>query len=75
MKQSAAVRPEPTLQRKAAIAAGGVKDHAGSVQVEPIENFDYRNQDVQLQHGLTTDPMVKLANGYRTQHLTVYEPN
>lgn len=40
MKQSAAVRPEPTLQRKAAIARGGAQDHAGAVAVLPIPNFD-----------------------------------
>jgi hypothetical protein len=39
-KQSAAVRPEPTLQRKAAIAHGAARDHAGSVRVEPIPDFD-----------------------------------
>ncbi len=40
MKQSAAERPDPTLQRKAAIVNGGVVDHAGRVTVEPIPNFD-----------------------------------
>lgn len=40
VKQSAAVRPEPTYQRKAAIAHGGALDHAGSVAVEPIADFD-----------------------------------
>jgi hypothetical protein len=39
-KQSAAVRPEPTLYRKAAIARGGVRDHAGEVRIEPIPDFD-----------------------------------
>lgn len=40
MKQSAAVRPEPTFQRKAAIAYGSALDHTGAVVVEPIPNFD-----------------------------------
>ena len=40
MKQSAAVRPEPTFLRKAAIINGGVRDHVGKVVVEPIPNFD-----------------------------------
>lgn len=40
MKQSAAVRPEPTLQRKAAIAYAGPRDHRGKVDVAPIPNFD-----------------------------------
>jgi hypothetical protein len=39
-KQSAAVRPDPTLQRKAAIAHGAALDHAGSVRVEAIPDFD-----------------------------------
>ena len=39
-KQSAAVRPDPTFQRKAAIVNGGVLDHSGSVFIEPIANFD-----------------------------------
>lgn len=39
-KQSAAVRPEPTLYRKAAIARGGVSDYSGKVRIEPIPNFD-----------------------------------
>ena len=38
--QSATERANPTLQRQAAIAAGGVQDHAGAVRIEPIENFD-----------------------------------
>lgn len=40
MKQSPAERPDPTLQRKAAIIQGGVVDHAGSVRIEPKKNFD-----------------------------------
>ena len=40
MKQSAAERPDPTIQRKAAIVHGGVIDHAGAVQVEQIRDFD-----------------------------------
>ncbi|MEO5672645.1 MAG: hypothetical protein ABIR26_18315, partial [Ramlibacter sp.] len=40
MKQSAAERPEPTTQRKAAIARGAALEHTGKVRVEPIPNFD-----------------------------------
>jgi len=40
MSQSAAEIPEHNLQRKAAIARGGVFDHAGSVTVTPITDFD-----------------------------------
>ena len=38
--QSAEVRPEPTFQRKAAIVHAGAVDHARSVEVHPIEDFD-----------------------------------
>lgn len=40
MPQSAAVRPDPSILRKAAIATGRAKDHAGRVEVKPIPNFD-----------------------------------
>lgn len=40
MKQSAAVRPEPNFQRKAAIAHGGAVEHTGEVAVLPIPGFD-----------------------------------
>ena len=40
MKQSAAIRPEPNYQRKAALAHGGALDHRGAVAVLPIPNFD-----------------------------------
>ncbi len=41
MKQSAAERPDPTTQRKAAIARGAALEHnGGQVRVEPIPNFD-----------------------------------
>ncbi|MED5370604.1 MAG: hypothetical protein VX899_06310 [Myxococcota bacterium] len=40
MKQSAAIRPEPNTQRKAAIAAGGAIDHAGKVEIQVIPDFD-----------------------------------
>lgn len=40
MKQSAAERPDPTPQRKAAIARGAALEHTGKVRVEPIPNFD-----------------------------------
>ena len=40
MKQSAAEIPVLTFQRKAAIATGTVRDHAGRVKVSKIPNFD-----------------------------------
>ncbi len=40
MKQSAAVRPEPSTQRMAAIAHGAALDHTGRVRVEAIPDFD-----------------------------------
>ena len=40
MKQSAAEIPDLTFQRKAAIATGSVRDHAGRVKVSKIQNFD-----------------------------------
>lgn len=40
MKQSAAERPDPTPQRKAAIAHGAALEHTGRVQVESIPSFD-----------------------------------
>lgn len=40
MKQSAAERPDPTTQRKAAIARGGALEHTGKVRVETIPDFD-----------------------------------
>lgn len=40
MPQNAAERPEPTVQRKAAIAYAGARDHKGKVEVKPIADFD-----------------------------------
>lgn len=38
--QSAQERPDPSTHRKAAIVHGAALDHAGAVQVVPIEGFD-----------------------------------
>jgi hypothetical protein len=38
--QAADIRPEPNLQRKAAIANAGARDHRGKVRVTPIPKFD-----------------------------------
>ena len=51
MKQSAAVRPEPTTQRKAAIAEGAALEHTGKVRVEPIANFDLNRTIFQTLEG------------------------
>lgn len=40
MKQSVTERPDPTNQRKAAIARGGALEHTGKVQIKSIPNFD-----------------------------------
>jgi hypothetical protein len=40
MQQSAAQRPDPTVQRKAAIARGAALEHTGKVQIKPIPKFD-----------------------------------
>ena len=40
MSQSAAVRPDPTVFRKAAIVRGAAVDHAGLVRTRPLAGFD-----------------------------------
>jgi hypothetical protein len=40
MKQSATERPDPTTQRKAAIARGAALEHTGKLRIETIPNFD-----------------------------------
>ncbi|MCU0654809.1 MAG: hypothetical protein MUF64_05815 [Polyangiaceae bacterium] len=40
MKQSAAQRPDPSYQRKAAIARGSALEHTGKVLIQPIPDFD-----------------------------------
>lgn len=49
--QSARVRPEPTPQRQAAITHGAVFDHAGSVQVAPLADFDLNRTIFQTLEG------------------------
>lgn len=51
MSQSPAERPDPTLQRKAAIVNGGVVDHAGVVRVTPQKNFDINRTIFQTLEG------------------------
>lgn len=51
MKQSAQKRPDPTTQRKAAIAHGAALDHAGRVRVEPIPDFDLNRTIFQTLEG------------------------
>jgi hypothetical protein len=51
MIQSAAVRPDPTFLRKATIANGGVIDHAGSVRIEPMVEFDLNRTIFQTLQG------------------------
>lgn len=40
MQLSAAIKPDHTAQRKAAIARGAALEHTGKVLIEPIPNFD-----------------------------------
>ena len=49
--QSAAVRPDPTYFRKAAIAYGAALDHSGEVSVEPIPGFDLNRTIFQTLQG------------------------
>jgi len=49
--QSASERPDPSYQRKAAIASGSAVDHAGAVRVEPIEGFDLNRTIFQTLEG------------------------
>lgn len=51
MKQSAAQRPEPNFQRKAAIAQGGAVDHTNAVAVLPIPDFDLQKTIFQTLEG------------------------
>jgi hypothetical protein len=59
VKQSAAVRPDPTYQRKAAIAGGGAFDHTGEVRVDPIPNFDLNRTIFQTLEGRAARYMIK----------------
>lgn len=59
MTQSAAERPDPTVQRKAAIAWGSAQDHAGKVRVEPIPNFDLDRTIFNLLEGKAARYVIK----------------
>ena len=54
--QRATERPEPTTQRKAAIASGAVHDHAGRVRVEAILDFDLDRTIFQTLEGRLLPP-------------------
>ena len=43
MSQSASEVPIHNLQRKSAIATGSIQDHAGTVEVRALENFDLQH--------------------------------
>lgn len=51
MKQSAAERPDPSTQRKAAIAHGAALEHTGKVSVEQIPDFDLNRTIFQTLEG------------------------
>lgn len=62
--QSAAVRPDPTYFRKAAIAYGAALDHSGEVSVEPIPGFDldrtiFQTLQGRLERAVTADRIGK----------------
>jgi hypothetical protein len=59
MKQSATERPNPSLQRKAAVANGAAVDHAGAVRVKPIENFDLNRTIFQTLEGAAPRFVIK----------------
>lgn len=59
MTQSAEERPDPTVQRKAAIASGRAADHAGKVQIDPIPNFDLDRTIFQLLEGSAARYVIK----------------
>ena len=59
MKQSAQVRPDPSLQRKAAVAHGAALDHSGTVQVKPIANFDLNRTIFQTLEGAAPRFVIK----------------
>jgi len=63
MKQSAAVRPDPTTQRKAAIVSGGVSDHAGKVKIQPIRDFDLDRTIFQTLEGRAARYVMKTRVG------------
>jgi len=51
MKQSAQERPDPTYQRKAAIARGAALEHTGRVEVSPMAQFDLNRTIFQTLEG------------------------
>ena len=59
MKQSAAQRPNASLQRKAAVAHGAALDHTGQVQVTPIANFDLNRTIFQTLEGAVPRFVIK----------------
>jgi hypothetical protein len=59
VKQSAAVRPEPNYQRKAAIAHGGAVDNTGAVAVLPIPDFDLGRTIFQTLEGKAARYVIK----------------
>lgn len=63
MKQSAAVRPEPNHQRKAAIAHGGAIEHTGEVAVLPIPSFDLGRTIFQTLEGKAARYVIKKRIG------------
>jgi len=61
--QSALHRPDPNIQRKAAIARGRAADHAGSVDVEPIADFDLNRTIFQTLEGAAARYVMKTRVG------------
>ena len=62
-KQTAAVRPDPTLYRKAAIGRGGVMDHTGRVRIKQIPDFDLDRTIFKTLEGAAARLIVKTRVG------------
>ena len=63
VKQSASVRPDPSILRKAAIATGCARDHAGEVVVKPIPDFDLNRTIFQTLEGKAARFVMKTRVG------------
>jgi len=67
MTQSAAERPDPTTQRKAAIARGAALEHTGKVLIEPIPNFDLDRTIFKTLEGLAARYVMTTRVGKKVQ--------
>jgi len=63
MKQTAAVRPDPTIFRKAAIASGRAEDYRGKVEIKRIPDFDLDRTIFQTLEGKAARFVMKMRVG------------